>query len=200
LHFGTTIDTIPAALPYLNPPSARVQQWRDRLPSHNPTVGLVWKGYAEHKNDIHRSLPHLVTLAPLWDVPGAKFISLQKGQGEDEALQSPPGLPLIPLGSDIVDFADTAAIVAQLDLVICVDTAIAHVAGALGKPCWVLLPALCTDWRWLSDRSDSPWYPGTMRLFRQLNRNDWSGTIRDVTNALKRWVSSSAHQSATLEA
>jgi ADP-heptose:LPS heptosyltransferase len=91
------------------------------------------------------------------------------------------------LGSDIRDFADTAAIVAQLDLVICVDTALAHVAGALGKPCWVLLPAFGADWRWLLDRTDSPWYPGVIRIFRQSKLNDWDMLIGDVVDKLKSW-------------
>src|SRR6185312_11452333 len=111
-------------------------------------VGLVWKGSALHRNDADRSLPGLTTLARLWNVPGMTFVSLQKGQGEDEARQLPAPEKIPSLGADIMDFADTAAIVAQLDLVICVDTAIAHIAGALGKPCWVLLPIFNTDWRW----------------------------------------------------
>ena len=114
-------------------------------------VGLVWKGSKDHANDVNRSLPSITTLAPLWSVKGVTFISLQKGQGEDEAAHPPIEQPLIDLGSNIKDFSDTAAIVSQLDLVICVDTAIAHLAGALGKPCWVLLPKVGTDWRWLKD-------------------------------------------------
>jgi ADP-heptose:LPS heptosyltransferase len=92
------------------------------------------------------------------------------------------------MGSGIQDFADTAAIVAQLDLVICIDTAIAHLAGAMSKPCWVLLPASGTDWRWLRERTDSPWYPGVMRLFRQTKASDWAATIGEVAQALETWV------------
>ena len=116
------------------------------------------------------------------------FFSLQKGPGEDEATSAPATQPIVPLGSDIADFADTAAIVAQLDLVICVDTAVAHVAGALGKPCWVLLPAFDTDWRWLLQRKDSPWYPGTMRVFRQRALDDWTGTISEVARSLAAYT------------
>jgi hypothetical protein len=188
LHFGTTINTIPNALPYLHALPERLEHWHDRLPNKGAKVGLVWKGSALHKNDAYRSLPGLTTLAPLWSVPGVTFVSLQKGQAEDEAVESAADQPLIHLGTDIVDFADTAAIVAQLDLVICVDTAIAHVAGALNKPCWALLPALGTDWRWLLERSDTPWYPGTMRLFRQAKPGDWTETIRDVTKALRHKI------------
>jgi ADP-heptose:LPS heptosyltransferase len=92
------------------------------------------------------------------------------------------------LGQDIDDFADTAAIVTQLDLVICVDTAVAHVAGALAKPCWVMLPSVRTDWRWLQVRTDSPWYPKGMRLFRQTKFDDWTEVIEEVTAALKSWA------------
>lgn len=113
------------------------------------------------------------------------FISLQKGAGEDEAAQPPIGLTLINLGSQLEDFADTAAVVESLDLVICVDTAIAHLTGALGKPCWVLLPAYRTDWRWLTDRTDSPWYPGNMRLFRQSTMGDWTAVVAEVVTTLE---------------
>jgi ADP-heptose:LPS heptosyltransferase len=147
-------------------------------------VGLVWKGRSEHKNDANRSLPGLHTFAPLWSVPGVTFISLQKGQGEEEANAPPAGQPIAPLGSGIKDFADSAAIVAQLDLVISVDTAIAHLTGALGKPCWVLLPAFgTTDWRWLQEREDSPWY-ASMRLFRQQDPGDWERPVKRIYQAL----------------
>jgi tetratricopeptide (TPR) repeat protein len=188
LHFATTVDTIPAKLPYLSAPLERLNRWHNRLPKGGLKVGLVWKGSAVHKNDANRSLPSLSILAPLWSVPGITFVSLQKGQGEDEAATPPTGQPIVHMGSGIQDFADTAAIVAQLDLVICIDTAIAHLAGALGKPCWVLLPAHGTDWRWLQERTDSPWYPGVMRLFRQTKAGDWAATISDATQALGTWV------------
>ncbi|MGD0283228.1 MAG: glycosyltransferase family 9 protein, partial [Dissulfurispiraceae bacterium] len=112
----------------------------------------------------------------------------QKGAGEDEAAHPPPGLSLIHLGSMIEDFADAAAIVASLDLVICVDTAMAHLAGALGKPCWVLLPYYKTDWRWLTGRTDSPWYPGVMRLFRQPEIGNWTSVIAEVGVALEQFA------------
>jgi FkbM family methyltransferase len=193
LHLGTTLDTIPDTLPYLWALPERVEKWRARLSASGPAgdlrVGLVWKGNPDHKNDANRSLRHLSLLAPLWQVPGVNFISLQKGQGEDEARQPPPGQPLLHLGDEIADFADTAAIVAQLDLVITVDSAAAHVAGALGKPVWVLLPGFGTDWRWLLDRQDSPWYPRVMRLFRQPREaSSWDDTIRHLADALRSWV------------
>jgi tetratricopeptide (TPR) repeat protein len=189
LHLGTTLDAIPAMIPYVRPSSDRLHAWEERLPAApGLRIGLVWKGSPKHDNDRNRSLPSLAALAPLWDVPGAHFISLQKGQAEDEAATPPPRQPLIHLGTDIKDFADSAAIIAQLDLVICVDTAIAHLAGALGKPCWVLLPRVGTDWRWLEERTDSPWYPGTMRLFRQRDLDDWTPTILEVAEALHHFV------------
>ncbi len=188
LHFATTVETIPAGLPYLSVPPERLKRWHQRLPASGLKVGLVWKGSALHGNDANRSLPSLSLLAPLWSVPGVNFISLQKGQGEEEAASPPAGQPILHLGSDIMDFADTAAIVAQLDLVICIDTAIVHLAGALNKPCWVLLPATGTDWRWLRDRSDSPWYPDVVRLFRQTNSGDWSATIEDIAQNLASWA------------
>ena len=189
LHFATTADSIPAAsLPYVHALPERIAQWRDRLPAAAVRkVGLVWKGQPLHKNDANRSLPGLASLAPLWSIPGVTFISLQKGQGEEEAAQPPAGQPLMALGAQMSDFADSAAIVSQLDLVICVDTAIAHLAGAMNKPCWLLLPAVGTDWRWLMDRVDSPWYP-SVRLFRQSDTGDWSATIDEVAAALHAWA------------
>jgi hypothetical protein len=188
LYFGTTLQTIPARVPYLSPLRERVEHWRKKFPFDGLRVGLVWKGSVLHDNDENRSLLHISALSPLWSVPGVTFVSLQKGQGEDDASHPPVGQPLIPLGRDIQDFADTAAIVARLDLIICVDTAIAHVAGALAKACWVMLPAIHTDWRWLKDQSDSPWYPKGMRLFRQSKFNDWTDVVEEVTVALKSWA------------
>jgi ADP-heptose:LPS heptosyltransferase len=121
-------------------------------------------------------------------VRGVTFVSLQKGQGEEEAVVPPTGQPIGDMGSGIQDFADTAAIVAQLDLVICIDTVIAHLAGALSKPSWVLLSASGTDWRWLREQTDSPWYPGVMRLFRQTKAGDWAAAIGEVAQALETWV------------
>ncbi|MGS0892691.1 tetratricopeptide repeat protein [Burkholderia stagnalis] len=174
LHVGTTLDTIPPPV-RLTPDPARIERWRARLDvlPTGPRVGLVWKGNPRHHNDAHRSLPSLALLTPLWSVPGVNFVSLQKGQGEDDARHPPGGLPLLHLGSELDDFADTAAIVAQLDLVVCVDTSTAHLAASLGTRCWVLLPHQDADWRWMHDRDDSPWYPGTLRLFRRGRDDNW---------------------------
>jgi Flp pilus assembly protein TadD len=185
----TRQNSVPAPIPYLAAHPASVAKWSRLLPS-GLRVGLVWKGNPRFENDGDRSLPSLAVLAPLGPVAGVRFVSLQKGPGEDEARRPPPGLSVLALGDVLADFADTAALVANLDLVISVDTAVAHLAGALGKPCWVLLPDYRTDWRWLSERSDSPWYPERMRLFRQPSgSDDWSPVIVTVGEALARWVS-----------
>lgn len=184
LHVGTTVETIPYAN-YLRADPSLIEHWRTRLGSlpAGRKIGVVWKGNARHHNDANRSLPSLALLAPLWSVPDVCFVSLQKGQGEDEAQSPPAGQPLLQLGSEVTDLADSAAIVAQLDLVICVDTSIAHLAGSLGRRCWVLLPGEDLDWRWMHDRTDSPWYPDTMRLFRQSAGEGWAGVIERVRQA-----------------
>lgn len=183
-HCDTRLDTIPARLPYLNADPERMARWASLLPQGGLRVGLVWKGNPRFENDADRSLPGLQTLAPLRAVAGVSFISLQKGAGEDDATSPLPGLTLLDLGSRIDDFADTAAIVAQLDLVICVDTAIAHLAGALGKPVWVMLPWYKTDWRWLAEGETTPWYPGVMRLLRQEAMGDWTPVVERVAEEL----------------
>ena len=185
LHFGTTPDNIPAQIPYLIPAADRIARWETRLPKAAVRVGLVWKGSPTNKNDANRSLPSLAPLAPLWSVPGIAFVSLQKGAGEDEANTPPANQPLTHLGSDMADFADCAAILIQLDLLICVDTAVAHLAGALGTPCWMLLPDYDSDWRWFEKRSDSPWYPKVLRLFRQTSDGDWKNVVARVVVALR---------------
>jgi hypothetical protein len=119
-----------------------------------------------------------------------RFVSLQRDAGGAEAAGLQTEQPLLDLGAEIHDFADSAAIIGQLDLVICVDTAIAHLAGALGKPCWILLPFVGSDWRWLSSRQDSPWYPGHVRLFRQSAPGDWTPVVATLANALRDFASS----------
>ncbi|MBF0128219.1 MAG: pilus assembly protein PilF, partial [Magnetococcales bacterium] len=184
-RLGTTEETIPVAIPYLRPPADRLSHWRNRLAGlRGLRVGLVWRGDPDHPNDRNRSLPGLTRLAPLWSVPETTFISLQKGRGEQEALPPPPDQPLLHLGGEIRDFADTAAIVAHLDLVITIDSAVAHLAGALGKRCWILLATPKTDWRWQLDRADSPWYPETTRLFRQSRPGDWSEVVSRVAQEM----------------
>lgn len=181
-HCGTRLDSIPAAIPYLHAEPGQVGAWGARLPGGRPRVGLAWKGSTAFENDADRSLPALAMLAPLAAVPGIQFVSLQKGAGEGEA--PPPGMALFDAAPWLTDFAETAAAIHCLDLVITVDTAVAHLAGALGKPCWVLLPDYKTDWRWLTERTDSPWYPERMRLFRQPAPGGWQAVVEAVAAAL----------------
>jgi Flp pilus assembly protein TadD len=192
LLLGTTsVAAIPGALPYLSAPASRSEHWRAHLPAGRLRVGLVWKASGTQRND-PRSPGELAALAPLWRVPGVTFVSLQKGPGEDEAAAGIPGCPLTHVGTELGDFADTAAAIAQLDLLIAVDTAFAHLSAALGRPTWILLPAQGADWRWLRDREDSPWYPGVVRLFRQSAPGDWRAVIERVAAALSSMSRDSA--------
>lgn len=188
LYCRTRIDSIPAALPYLQADSIKRELWASRMSQEcvpgDLRVGLAWQGNPRFENDADRSLPDLATLAALGTLQGVRFFSLQKGTGESEAANPPAGLRLTYLGPQIADFADTAAIIANLDLVICVDTAVAHLAGAMDKACWVMLPDYKTDWRWLAGRRDSPWYPGVMRLFRQSAMGNWTTVVTEVQAAL----------------
>lgn len=184
LHLRTSVATIPRPVRLTVEPSL-AERWRPLLDALPPgrKIGLVWKGNPNHHNDANRSIPTLAMLAPLWSVPGVSFVSLQKGRGEDEAQHPPAAQPLLDLGSLATDFADTAAIIAQLDLVIGVDTSTVHLAASLGIPCWVMLPDKDIDWRWLHERSDSPWYPHTLRLFRRAPGEDWSMPVERVRQA-----------------
>jgi Tfp pilus assembly protein PilF len=187
LHCGTRLNTIPAPIPYLRAPEDEVLKWQARFPPGGIRVGLAWKGNPRFENDPDRSLPGLHLLAPLAAAERVRFISLQKGLPGEATHRQSVGLDVSDPSPWIEDFADLAALVASLDLVITVDTAAAHLAGALGKPCWVLLPHYKTDWRWFKDREDSPWYPDTMRLFRQPDSEDWSPVIGAVAAALQRF-------------
>ena len=179
---GTTLETIPSSTAYLRAQTPATQDWAARLPPARLRVGLAWKGNAQFENDGARSLAALDALAPLGAVDGVQCVSLQKGAGEDETCAL---LPLVAGGAALADMADTAALIANLDLVISVDTAVAHLAGALGKPCWLLLPDYLPDWRWLAGRLDSPWYPA-MRLFRQPPIVGWRPLIGHVADELAR--------------
>nr|WP_259294837.1 tetratricopeptide repeat protein [Paraburkholderia sp. DHOC27] len=183
-HARTTLATIPAATRFVLDPGS-VERWRARLDTlpAGRKIGLVWKGNPQHHNDAHRSLPSLATLASLWTLPEVNFVSLQKGPAESEAHDAPASLPLLHLGSDVQDLADSAAIISQLDLVVCVDTSVAHLAASLRRPCWILLPATAVDWRWLHGRDDSPWYPDTVRLFRQAAGEPWTAVVERVRRA-----------------
>jgi tetratricopeptide (TPR) repeat protein len=176
--FGTRIDTIPAEGPYLSADPERVRNWGFSLswPESHLRIGIAWRGGPDHWNDRNRSMDP-ASLSFLSDLPSTTFISLQKGCREGYG-----GLAFLPLPRELGDFADTAALMAHLDLVISVDTSVAHLAGSLGRPAWVLLP-FAPDWRWMRERRDSPWYPG-MRLFRQERRGDWRAVMEKVREAL----------------
>ncbi|HXD44713.1 MAG TPA: tetratricopeptide repeat protein [Pseudolabrys sp.] len=181
LAFGTTIDTVPAHVPYLCAPPERIALMTARLSrAQGLRVGLVWAGKPSHKNDHNRSIL-AIRLAPLMAVPGVSFVSLQR-EYRDADLAALANMPILRLDDALGDFADTAAAIAALDLVIAVDTAVAHLAGSLGKPLWVLLSHI-QDWRWLIGRADNPWYP-TARLFRQGPEGDWDPVIARVAEAL----------------
>lgn len=178
-------SSIPAKLPYLQAPADAVQKWVGRLgpATDKVRVGLLWQGNQLHANDAQRSLADVSLLAPLWAIEGVSFFSLQREQVET-------ALDLQQFGSEIADFGDAAALLSQLDLVISVDSAYAHLAGALGKPVWVMLPICRTDWRWQYTGDTSTWYPGVMRLFRQTERGDWASVVRALAAALAEQVAS----------
>lgn len=181
LAFGTRVDTVPANVPYLCAPAERLETWRARLPQGDrPRVGLVWSGKPSHKNDHNRSIP-LAKLAPLIAVPGVSFVSLQR-EYRDADLPTLAQMPIERIDAALNDFADTAAAMEQCDLVIAVDTAVAHLAGSLGRPLWVLLSHI-QDWRWLRERADSPWYPSA-QLFRQPRDGNWDGVIDALAREL----------------
>ncbi|HOT84086.1 MAG TPA: glycosyltransferase family 9 protein, partial [Candidatus Defluviicoccus seviourii] len=177
----TKLATVPARVPYLTAPADACARWAERLASApRPRVGLTWAGNRNHPNDRNRSLA-ADALASLVRAGAASFFSLQVGQAEGTAAF--PAGTVTDLAPALTDFAETAAVISGLDLVISVDTAVAHLAGALAKSCWLLLPEPA-EWRWLVRREDSPWYP-TFRLFRQRARGDWVDVVARVTAALK---------------
>jgi len=177
-HFcATTLDTVPASIPYLRPPADEAMNFGDGVHGADTRVGIVWSGRPSHKNDRNRSCS-LSYFRPLGQIPGVRLFSLQIG-GKDAELDGDDIVDLSPL---LEDFAATASAIAGLDLIVSVDTAVAHLAGAMGKPCWLLLP-FAPDWRWLLDRDDSPWYP-SLHLFRQERPGDWSVVMKRVIDKL----------------
>ena len=183
--FHTTLETIPAPIPYLTPDPARQAKWATRLetlaPGPGRRIGLAWSGRPTHPNDRRRSL-RLAPLTPLGAAGPAQFVSLQKPfpDADRAAMGEFPGL--VDLAEELTDFEETAALVSLLDLVITVDTSMGHLAGALGRKVWIML-AKANDWRWLLDRDDSPWYPSA-RLFRQAKPGAWEPVIASVAAAL----------------
>jgi tetratricopeptide (TPR) repeat protein len=189
LAFETDLKNIPATVPYLRTEPERVAAWAARIGKRDFKIGISWQGKKNTETDIGRSFPlrHFERLSKL---PHVRLISLQKGAGVEQLLDLPAGMTVETLGADFDDGPDgflvTAAVMENLDLIITSDTAVAHLAGALGRPTWVALQ--CTpDWRWLLDRSDSPWYP-TMRLFRQPSQGDWPGVFAQIQTQLAELI------------
>lgn len=186
---GTTLDAIPAAIPYLSAPD---------LPNPNARlkVGIVWGGNSKNGNDRDRSIS-LTDLLPLLSLTGVEFYSLQKDRSEElqQFREMHPLIAIVDLDEQLEDFADTAAAIAPLDLMISVDTSVAHLAGAMGKSVWILLCAV-PDWRWFLDRADSPWYP-TAQLFRQHCLGDWSSVTQSVVDQLSEMIENSSQEFAS---
>ena len=187
---GTTLESVPCQIPYLLPAGRSLDLGRSSVPGSRLRVGLVWGGSPTHQNDRHRSCS-LRNLESLFDIPGIAYYSLQLGpQGIEVADHGKWSGNIVDLRERLVDFADTAAVIDQLDLTISVDTSVLHLAGALGRPVWALISAK-SDWRWMVNREDSPWYP-TLRLFRQARLDDWQEVVaRVAAQALSGWAPAS---------
>ncbi len=182
--FGVGTAASLAERPYIRADPERLAIWGERLPATSlARVGLVWAGGPGHPDDSQRSIPLSVLMESLSKVAGAEFVSLQKGNRAEEA----GATRLIRADRDIADFQDTAAALTRVDLLICVDTSVLHLAGAMGRPVWGLIAAV-PDWRWMLARPDSPWYP-TLRLFRQSAPRDWSTVAGEVADALAQRIS-----------
>jgi ADP-heptose:LPS heptosyltransferase len=181
--FATELATIPSATPYLWASQERAKYWAKRLDTRTgPRIGIAWSGRAAHKNDQNRSIGLDAFLSIFANVD-ACLVGLQREVHDRDSAVLRERTDVLHLGDELTDFADTAALMSNLDLVISVDTSVAHLAGALAKPVWVLLPFI-PDWRWLLDRDDSPWYP-TARLFRQDDTRAWGNVFARVREALR---------------
>ena len=183
LMFGTTLENVPKPIPYLSVDQARIDRWSEYFADETDAlkVGIVWAGNPDHQNDCNRSMP-ISALAPLTAIPGIKLYSLQVGPRALDLANLPEGA-VQDLSSLLSDFTETGAALSNLDLVISVDTSVVHLAGALGRPAWLLL-STASEWRWLRDREDSPWYP-SLRLFRQSAYRDWPELVARVAKALE---------------
>lgn len=180
--FATTLATIPAEVPYIHAYPTKAEYWRKKLTGADFKVGVVWAGSPTHGNDRYRSCT-LKHFAPLTEVDGVRLYGLQKGAAAAQAEEAADEMAITNLGTEFEDFTDTAAAIENLDLVISVDTSVLHLAGAMGKPVWALLP-FSPDWRWMLDRQDSPWYP-TMKLFRQKKWGQWEPVFQSVAEELR---------------
>ncbi len=183
--FGTTPDTIPVGIPYLKAAPERIAHWRDRLNATLPhglkRIGLAWTGRPTHPNDRRRSV-RLSRLLPLTEAGPAAFVSLQKPMPDMDREAIPRFNGMADLSDELTDFGETAALIENLDMVITVDTSMGHLAGALGKPVWIMVPK-AADWRWQLDREDSPWYPSA-RLFRQAKPGEWDPVLGRLRSSL----------------
>ncbi len=187
--FGTELQTIPCPIPYVRASARHTAKWQDHFPrGSQPRVGIVWRGNPAHVADADRSIP-LTLLTPILSVTGVAFVSLQRETRDRGATAILEHHGVDDLGPMLETYDDTAAVIRNLDLVIAVDTSVAHLAGALGAPVWTML-AKPSDWRWLEGRVDTPWYP-SMRLFRQSKAGDWGSVISEVADALEKWCTSS---------
>ena len=193
-RFATSVETIPAHMPYLRHDPARAERLRPRVKDGDFNIGIVWAGNPQHMNDLQRSCP-LAKLAPLTRLDGVRLCSLQKGAPAERDAGLVGELDMTDLGGACENFADLAAAMSLLDLVISVDTAPAHLAGALARPVWTMLPHVA-EWRWLRERPDSPWYP-TMRLFRQPGPGDWDWVVAAMVEALRRELTDRVHSPRT---
>jgi tetratricopeptide (TPR) repeat protein len=197
--FGTTLETVPSDIPYLIPEAPLVARWRQRIGGHGFKIGICWQGKPVAKIDFGRSVP-LRCFHPIAAIPGVRLISIQKHHGLDQLSGLPSGMTIENLGAEfdsgLAAFVDTAAVMSCLDLIITSDTSVAHLAGALGRPVWVVLKYV-PDWRWMLDRADSPWYP-TMKLYRQTVRDDWGGVFDRVAGDSARLSAAPKPESATL--
>jgi hypothetical protein len=184
---GTRVDNIPAPIPYLHPDPANVARWAQRLDGLVPKgfrrIGVIWAGRPAHNNDRNRTVL-LADLAPLDEVPGIALLALQKGPRTGQAGGWFGRAPLINLGAEIETYDDTMAILRNIERLVTVDTSVAHLAGAMGRPVWIILP-FAPDWRWLLQREDTPWYP-TARLFRQSGPRRWDDVLQRVVAALRQ--------------
>lgn len=180
--FETNIDTIPARIPYLSADASKIEYWHNNIKTDAFKIGIAWAGNSTHGNDRNRScsLNNFIQLAKIENVT---LFSLQKGSAAEQINHWPGDLELINLGREFRDFSDTAAAIENMDLTISVDTSVIHLAGAMAKNAWLLLPHE-PDWRWMLNRDDSPWYP-TISLFRQKQYGNWDGVFQSVAEQLK---------------
>ena len=178
---NTSLDTIPDTVPYLHADADKTRYWRERLPGDRLKVGIVWAGGPKLRNDRNRSC-RLRPFESIANISGVRLIGIQKGKAAEQVNDLRAGIDLVNYGPELEDFTDTMGLIENLDLIISVDTAVAHLAGAMGKPVWLILP-FSPDWRWFLNRSETPWYP-SMRIYRQKNKGDWASVFKQLEKDL----------------